>query len=96
MVLIWIVLVGIVLGSEGWIELVSIGLVLTSDGWIEKGSIGLVLTSEGWIEMGLGRIVLYRIESVLDRFGVVDEGPSDMVVLVWGVLVEEEWCPEGL
>ena len=81
MVLIWIVLVGIVLGSEGWIDLVSIGLALTS---------------EGWIEMGLGRIVLYRIESVLDRFGVVDEGPSDMVVLVWEVLVEKEWCPEGL
>ena len=76
------VLVGILLGSEGWIVLESMQLVLTSEGWIVLVLGGIVLGSEGWIVLVLGGIVLYRIESVLDRFGIVDEGPLDMVVLV--------------
>ena len=86
-VLIWIVLdkmvlVGILLGSDGWIVLESMQSVLTSEGWIVLVLGGIILGSEGWIELVLGGIVLYRIESVLDRFGIVDEGPLDMVVLV--------------
>ena len=78
----WIVLVWIVLVLEGWIEMVPIGLILTSDGWIELVLGGIILRSEGWIELVLGGIVLYRIESALDRFGMMDEGPLDIVVLV--------------